>query len=32
MNPAPPEMKKKWKIYKNLKKKGQSMDVNENSF
>jgi hypothetical protein len=27
MNPPPPEMRKKWKMYEKLKKKGQSLDV-----
>lgn len=32
MNPPPPEMNKKWKIYEKLKRKGQSLDVDENTF
>uniref|UniRef100_A0A7S3FUW0 Uncharacterized protein n=1 Tax=Strombidium rassoulzadegani TaxID=1082188 RepID=A0A7S3FUW0_9SPIT len=32
MNPPPPEMKKKWKMYQNLKKKGNSLQVDENTF
>lgn len=32
MNPPPPEMHKKWKIYNKLKKKGQSLQVDETTF
>ena len=32
MNPPPPEMKKKWKIYEKLKRKGQSLEVDEKTF
>jgi len=32
MNPPPLEMRKKWKIYEKLKKKGMSLDVNEDTF
>ena len=32
MNPPPPEMKKKWKTYYRLKRKGQSLDVDEKTF
>lgn len=32
MNPPPPEMKKKWKIYEKLGRRGQNLDVNEKTF
>lgn len=32
MNPPPPEMKKKWKIYEKLKRQGQSLEVDERTF
>ena len=32
MNPPPPEMKKKWAMYHKLKRRGQSMEVNEETF
>jgi len=32
LNPPPPEMKKKWDIYTKLKRRGQSLDVNEDTF
>jgi ribosomal silencing factor RsfS len=32
MNPPPPEMHKKWSIYNKLKKKGQSLQVDETTF
>ena len=32
MNPPPPEMRKKWKLYHKLKRNGQSMDVDEETF
>ena len=32
LNPPPPEMKKKWDIYAKLKRRGQSLDVNEKTF
>ena len=32
MNPPPPEMYKKWKIYERLKKKGQSLEVDDETF
>lgn len=32
MNVPPPEMRKKWKMYEKLKKKGQSLDVDDQTF
>ena len=32
MNPPPPEMKKKWKIYERLKRKSQNVDIDPESF
>lgn len=32
MNPPPPEMRKKWKLYHRLKRQGQSLDVDEETF
>ena len=32
MNPIPPEMNKKFKIYHNLGRRGQSLEVDENTF
>jgi ribosomal silencing factor RsfS len=32
MNPPPPEMRKKWKTYENLKRRGQSLEVDEKTF
>jgi hypothetical protein len=32
MNPPPPEMRKKWKTYERLKRRGQSLQVDEKAF
>jgi hypothetical protein len=32
LNPPPAEMNKKWDMYAKLKRRGQSLDVNENTF
>lgn len=32
LNKPPPEMNKKWKIYEKLKKKGNELEVDENTF
>jgi len=32
MNPPPPEMKKKWRMYEKLKRSGQSLAVDEETF
>ena len=32
MNPPPPEMRKKWKTYERLKRRGQSLEVDEKAF
>ena len=32
MNPPPPEMKKKWKIYQTLKRRSQNVEIDPESF
>ena len=32
MNEPPPEMRKKWSMYEKLKRKGQNLDVDEDTF
>ena len=32
LNPPPPEMRKKWKIYRDLKKRAENLHIDEETF